>query len=274
MKPTAYAPTHLLLRARPSARPTSGRGQRHDPPPSPDAEVDRCEEGRGDDDERRHVRVVHGDARVGERHPFDQDEHRGDDRDTPAPEQDAREQIDGARHERAHDHTGEAPCQRVRADVDAGDRSSGRQRQQVLAIVGRTLRLIVEDERRRVEGEPCIGEDRVGMRLDDVHRLATPVGRLAEGMDEVARSVPGQRRDRTRASPACSGRRGRHRAPGWSGASSRPTRRGSDRRDLRPASSPSPTRRYPPRRTRPGSRCRRGGRRSPRRWRGPGAVRW
>ena len=98
MPPMAYAPTHFEARARPEqhAHPDE-RGADH-PRIAPAAEPDRREEGDGCDDERGHVRVVHGDARVGEDHAVEQDEHRRQDGDAAPAEQETREQVEAGRH--------------------------------------------------------------------------------------------------------------------------------------------------------------------------------
>ena len=56
-------------------------------------------------------------------------------------------------------HAGHAPGERVVADVDARDLALGRERQDLLAVVGRVHLVRIDHDRHRVEGQRGVGED-------------------------------------------------------------------------------------------------------------------
>ena len=94
----------------------------------------------------------------------------------PALEQDAGEQVQADRHQRAGDHAGQPPGERVRTGLDRGRLAVGAEDEELLAVIGRVLRLGVERPGRGLEvgRQACVGIDRVAVRLDDVDR--PPVG--------------------------------------------------------------------------------------------------
>ena len=99
----------------------------------------RREERERRDDEEPDVDVVHRDARLDEHHPVGEDQDPGDDRDRPAPEEDPREQVEGAERQRAEDDARQPPAEGVATDGDGGRGARRREREQLLAVGGRVL---------------------------------------------------------------------------------------------------------------------------------------
>ena len=181
--PMAYAATHLEARA--SAEQEADDGHRDPeraapaPPPGPDGREERV----GGDDEQADVDIVHPDPRLDEEHPFEHREQGDEARHEPALEEDAGEQVQADRHERPGDHPGQPPGERVRTGLDRGRPAVGAEDEELLAVVGRVLRLDVERPGRGLEvgWEACVGVDRVGVGLDDVDRPPVGGGRIRPG---------------------------------------------------------------------------------------------
>ncbi len=159
--------------------------------PAPRAGPDRREHGVGGHDPQPDVRVVHPDPGLDEEHPVGDGEDADEDADLSAPEQDPGQEVDEARHQGPGDDTGQAPGERVLADLDAGDRSVVAEREDLLAVGAGIGLGDVDRPGRRLERQAGIGEDGVGMRLDHVDRPAGAVRRRAEDMDHLGGLVPG-----------------------------------------------------------------------------------
>ena len=149
------------------------------PPPGPDGGEERV----GGDDEQADVDVVHADPRLDEEHPFEHREEGDEARHEPALEEDAGEQVQADRHQRAGDHPGKPPGERVRTGLDRGGLAVGAEDEELLAVIGRVLRLDIERPGGglEVDREACVGIDRVGVRLDDVDRPPVGGGRIGPG---------------------------------------------------------------------------------------------
>ena len=117
----------------------------------------------------------------------------------PAPEQDPGEQVEQAEGQRAGDDPGEAPGEGVRPGVDGGRRAGAVEDEELLAVLGRVVGVEVGAPRGRDEAgrELGIGEGRIAVRLDDIHR-PRPAGRCARGeaqdVDHLTRLVVGDER--------------------------------------------------------------------------------
>ena len=171
----------LRGQGQPEQHPDRRDGQGDGPSAAPQAQVDRHEQHVGGDDEEGHVRVVHGDARLGEEHAVDQHQAGRQEGHRPAAEQHAHEQVEAAQQERAGDDAHDPPRVGVVPDVDDGQLAGRVHGQELLAVLRRALGLRVEGHRQRRERQARVGEDGVAVRLHDVDGVAAAVGRAAQG---------------------------------------------------------------------------------------------
>ena len=180
--------------------PLGGEGQpqqdadhrQHDPErprTAPATGPQRSEQGVRGDDEQPDVDVVHGDPALDEEHPVDQDEEAGQHRHIAATEQGPDQEEDQARHQGPGHDPGQAPGEGVAAGVDRCQRPVRGRDQDGLAIAARMGRVGVEGPRPGRERQPRVGVDRVGVRLDDVDRVARAIRCRAEQMDHAGRLV-------------------------------------------------------------------------------------
>ena len=208
MPPMAYIATHLEASARPRATPTPSRTSRAVQARAA-PEVQGREQQDGQDDERGHVDVVHGDARVGEEHALSNDQHSRDECDASPGEQHPRQQVEQHRPEDADQHAGQAPAEGVAADADGRQAALGGDGQELGAVCLGPLRLGVGQQHGRVARQRHVDEDRFALGLDDVD--GGPAGRVrrrGRGRARQRRSRPGAPRLRaSRPTQRESGRR-------------------------------------------------------------------
>ena len=126
-------------------------GEPERPAALPEACPDRGEQRVRGDDEEPDERVVHRDPRLREQHAVDQREQAGQQRHLPPPEEDAREHVQETGHQRAGDHPGHPPAERVLTDLDRRPAPVRTERQELLAIAARASLVDVEGPRRGVE---------------------------------------------------------------------------------------------------------------------------
>ena len=119
-------------------------------PRTPGPQVQRREEQRRQDQEGGHVDVVHADARVGEEHALGNDQDRGQHGDASPGEEDARQQVEQAGHEGAHEHARQPPAEGVAVDADPGQAPVRRHGQELAAVAVGVLRLRVGEQDARL----------------------------------------------------------------------------------------------------------------------------
>ena len=125
----------------------------------------------GGDDPQPDVRVVHPDPALREEHPVDEDDQPEQHGDRAAPEQEPGQDVQEDRHQDAGHDAGDAPRVGMPADLDGGHAPAGVEREQLLAVRGWVLLVLVEHHRDRDEAQRGVGIDRVAVRLDDVDRV-------------------------------------------------------------------------------------------------------